>query len=106
MIIALFRGDVDLPTVRGTFAAMATLGGSMRRRSVLLQLACEAANFFEDNAWALEAIDKAIENGLIDLAWMQRCPLLEGVRAAPGFAEREGIVAERASRIALMYRSR
>src|SRR5262249_893830 len=57
-----------------------------RRRSFMGQLATEAAAYSGDLPVAFELVELAIAEGLFDLHWLDRCPLLGGMRADPKFA--------------------
>ena len=59
-----------------------------------------------DAAWALEDLDAALEDGLLDLLWLTRCPVLEVVRKAPGYASRERILRDRAAGLVRILRSK
>jgi len=63
----------------------ATLPANRRRRAFVGQLIAEAAAYWDDVPTALERIDVAIGEGLFDLHWLDRCPLLDNVRADPAF---------------------
>jgi len=49
---------------------------SARRRSFIYQLEGEARAFHGQSAAALTSIERSVDEGLFDLAWMERCPLL------------------------------
>jgi eukaryotic-like serine/threonine-protein kinase len=70
-----------------------------RRQATVAQLVSESAAVSGDVAAALELIDHAIDHGLYDLHWLERCPLLAPVRAAPGFARAHARVKRRAEAI-------
>jgi serine/threonine-protein kinase len=70
-----------------------------RRRSFVGQLIAEAAGFSGDVETALERIEFAINEGLFDLHWLDRCPLLDDVRAAPEFSALRARVKLRADAI-------
>jgi tetratricopeptide (TPR) repeat protein len=62
-----------------------TLPPNRRRRAFVDQLIAEAAAYWDDVPTALERIEAAIGEGLFDLHWLDRCPLLDNVRADPAF---------------------
>jgi serine/threonine-protein kinase len=66
----LVRLAYELPPVR-------------RRRAFVGQLVAEAAAYSNDVEAALAIIEYAITEGLFDLHWLDRCPLLDNVRADP-----------------------
>jgi eukaryotic-like serine/threonine-protein kinase len=47
----------------------------------------------------------AVDDGLMDIVWLERCPLLEHVRRAPGWASLHTRVAERAETVLEAIRS-
>ena len=49
---------------------------SARRRSFVYQIETEVRAFHHQHEGALTSIEKAVDEGLFDLAWMERCPLL------------------------------
>jgi len=68
-------------------------------RAVQAQYVCEilaAVGRLDD---ALEALRSAVDAGLNDLFWMERCPLLLGARAHPGWSNLYTVVAGRAATI-------
>ena len=60
------------------------------------QLASELAAFVGDRERALRALEDADAVGLIDLTWVDRCPLLESLHNEPRFQVVRGRVAARA----------
>jgi serine/threonine protein kinase/tetratricopeptide (TPR) repeat protein len=79
--------------------------GDPRRRAFLLQLEAEAAAFFGDYDRALAQVRGSAEVGLIDIAWMDLCPLLAPLRQDPQFSLIREPVARRAQEILEGYRS-
>ena len=55
-------------------------GGSHRSRALMLQLKTEFAGWFRDRDVGLGALDRLDGEGFVDLAWLDRCPLLEPFR--------------------------
>ena len=72
---------------------------SLRRRAFMAQLAAEAAAFAGDAPTCLAMIDHAVGCGLFDLHWLDRCPLLEGVRPSGAFVRARAQVKRRAEAI-------
>ena len=70
-----------------------------RRRAFVGQLVAEAAAYSGDVTASIAAIEYAIEYGLFDLHWLDKCPVLDDVRAAQGFAPIRGRVKARAEAI-------
>lgn len=62
-------------------------GTSCRRLALISQLRAEVAGFANDIDEAIAAIDRGLDFGLIDLLWLDRCPLLDGVRQDIRFSD-------------------
>jgi len=73
--------------------------GSARRRSYFAQLAAEAAARAGDLETCLMMLLRANAEGLFDLHWLDRCPLLDPVRKEPRYAVIRTDVATRAEAI-------
>ncbi len=72
--------------------------GRVRRRPVFFrQLKAEVLAAVGDDAGALAAIADATTLGLIDVVWLDHCPLFRGVRGARQFVDARAAVAQRAS---------
>ncbi len=68
------------------FAAFVGAGATRSRRSVFRsQIEAEVFAALGRNAEALAAVGRATEAGLIDLAWLDRCPLLAPLRETEAF---------------------
>jgi eukaryotic-like serine/threonine-protein kinase len=87
--------------VRATLAEAcgAKSSPSLRRVAFTTQLFAEAAAFAGDVPTALGEIERADAAGLIDLHWVDRCPLLERLHAEPRFVAARARVAQRAEDI-------
>lgn len=70
--------------------------GSARRRAMILQVATEAACASGMLGEALELLEGALRDGLFDLHWLDRCPLLDVARGEARFAAVRAVVHERA----------
>jgi TolB-like protein/tRNA A-37 threonylcarbamoyl transferase component Bud32 len=70
-----------------------------RRRTLFFQINTEVYAYVFEIDHALAALAEAIESGLIDLFWLDRCPVLDAVRKDGRFAPLRAEVAERADRI-------
>ncbi|AKT42786.1 protein kinase domain-containing protein [Chondromyces crocatus] len=77
-----------------------------RRRTFMHQLRAEVLGFLGDTEKGLQEIQSAVDSGLIDLLWMERCPLLEGARQDPRFGTMHAVVRRRADAIVEAYRER
>jgi eukaryotic-like serine/threonine-protein kinase len=72
---------------------------SKRSNAFLAQLVAEAAAISGDDDVAAEAIGHATIHGLFDKHWLDRCPVLAGVRARRDFEELRAPVARRADAV-------
>jgi eukaryotic-like serine/threonine-protein kinase len=70
-----------------------------RLRPLFSQMYAEILGFLGEDETVLVAIGHAVEAGLFDALWMQRCPLLESVRSDHRFAPLRARVDERAAAI-------
>ncbi len=78
--------------------SMGKVTGRVRRRPIFFrQLKAEALAYVGEAEEALGAIDEATALGLIDVVWMDHCPLFDSLRAHPRFAAARAQVAERAA---------
>jgi serine/threonine-protein kinase len=84
--------------VRGTLAEACgpQSSPSLRRVAFTTQLFTEAAAFAGDAATALGELERADSAGLIDLHWVDLCPLLAPLRSEPRFHAARARVAQRA----------
>ncbi len=74
-------------------------GATARTRAFFHQLLAEMLGYLEDTDAALQTVEGAVNEGLFDVVWMDMCPILDGVRTRPRFAELRATVAERADRV-------
>ncbi|HVY45774.1 MAG TPA: tetratricopeptide repeat protein, partial [Minicystis sp.] len=77
-----------------------------RSRVFFNQLEAEAHAYLGDDARALDPIERALDAGLIDFAWLERCPLFgDRLRAEPRFVAARERLRERVARIVAAYRA-
>ncbi len=76
-------------------AAVAQAAPMSRFRLLLLQLLTEMHAFVGEDALALAALERACDAGLYDLFWLERCPLLEPLRAGAAYARMLGEMRDR-----------
>ncbi len=74
-----------------------------RRRVLFGQIETEIAASVGDLSWAIDVLQRAVRDGLIDLSWLDACPVLATLRPDPAFAAARATVAERAQRIVEAY---
>jgi serine/threonine-protein kinase len=71
--------------------------GRVRRRPIFFrQMRAEACAYAGDRDAALTALEEAAALGLIDLVWLDRCPLFEALHPDARFAQVKTGVAARA----------
>ena len=71
-----------------------------RRASFNAQLRAEMFAYVGKEAETLESLRSADANGIIDIVWLDRCPLFDPLRTNPDFQTIQGRVALRARRVA------
>jgi serine/threonine-protein kinase len=78
---------------------------SARSRIFFSQLESEIHAYLGDRERVFAPLDKAVDTGLIDLAWLEGCPLFDdAIRADPRFQAALGRLRERVGRIREAYR--
>ncbi len=75
-----------------------------RPRRYFGQLGAEMAMVFGNREFAWRMIDEAVTHGLMDVTWLDRCPLLAGIRDEPRFAETRALVGARAKEVLAVWR--
>lgn len=100
-IDALARGEFRVAL--GAVAKHAGAAHSTRRAALLAQIEAELALLIGDDASAIAAIDRAIDVGLFDLAWLRCVPTFDAVRDVEPFASRLAAVHARAERVWRAY---
>ena len=97
LLAAIAAGAGALPPDADSFlAGMTNPGAEPRRRALGHQLRAELAGARGDTETVLLHLEAAADAGLMDLPWLDRCPLFEDLRAEPRFAtvrKRAGAVA-------------
>jgi serine/threonine-protein kinase len=88
-------GRLDGPEVAWLDATIAAKGGSVRQLPFLNQFKAELACYVGDLGPAWAALAAAVDAGLTDLVWLDRCPALAPLRAEPRFAALRARVDER-----------
>lgn len=74
----------SLPGGRERFRREAgTNDGGLRRRVFFYQIEAELAAATGNVEWALDALRRSVDAGLIDALWIERCPLFAGLRTDP-----------------------
>ena len=70
-----------------------------RRRCFVGQLACEAAAYSGNVDALVRLLTSTVDNGLFDLHWLDRCPMLASYLAEPRIRALRAIVAQRSEAI-------
>jgi hypothetical protein len=70
-----------------------------RRRTLFLQLHAEIYAYVFEIDQALDSIASAVQGGLLDVVWMDLCPVLEPVRKDARFVPLRAEVSARAERV-------
>jgi serine/threonine-protein kinase len=81
-----------------------SLEGNTRRIVLFHQIYAEIHAYAGDTARALDALRRAADGGLIDIFWVDRCPLFAPIRGDASFAASRAIVLHRAHEILDAYR--
>jgi serine/threonine-protein kinase len=79
--------------------------GGIRRQTLFFQLSAELTAYTGRHEDAVAAVTSAVELGLIDRLWLERCPLLDGVRADRRYPALHEDVRRRTDAILEAYRS-
>ena len=86
---------VDLENWRGLSTRFAAPGHPKRPQVFSFQLLAEVTVTLGSAELAVEVLEQAQRAGLIDVLWLDRCPLFATIREAPGFiAIRERVAAQ------------
>jgi serine/threonine-protein kinase len=104
--IAAREGRLD-PALVQTYLA-SSVGGvdrPARQQLIGLQLIVEIALVLDQDQLALDALATTIDNGLIDVVWLDHCPLFNTVARTDAFVALRERVAARAQRVHLAFRS-
>ena len=79
--------------------------GGLRRRTFFMQMEAETNAFLGHLEATFVSMKRCADAGLIDLGWMDHCPLLDVVRTDPRFPEVRAMVKRRADEILHAYRA-
>lgn len=73
--------------------------GSPRLKTLVLQIGCEIMTFREDHALAFDFLQRATDEALVDVSWIDRCPTLDPLRGDGRFIKARTQVVHRARSI-------
>ncbi|WP_407653780.1 protein kinase domain-containing protein [Archangium lipolyticum] len=85
--VGVVLGEVDVLSLVPEFEQMLSQASSPRFVSLLCQISTEMLCISGHPERALTYFQRAADTALIDLEWIERCPVLQPLRALPGFAE-------------------
>ena len=100
--IIAYRRMPDTPEKRELLGFDAA--GSLRRRMFFMQMEGEMLTYLDETEAALVSLKRCVDAGLIDLGWMEGCPLLSEIRKDPRFLPLLAMVKQRADEILDVYR--
>jgi serine/threonine-protein kinase len=80
--------------------------GNVRRRMFLTQVDAEILAYLsEDIEPVISRVAKIVDDGFMDIGWMDGCPLLDAIRSDARFPPLRAVVKRRAEEILEAYRS-
>lgn len=103
-LLQLITGENTADLDQFFFPNLASEESSPRSRTFIYQLKTEACMARGQPDAAVRALARAVDNGLFDWAWLDRCPLLTDLRRDLRFQALRKIVIERATRIQSVLR--
>jgi TolB-like protein len=96
-MLAMVQRGAPTPRMYEVLGVWGRVVGRARRRPTFMrQLAAEARAFAREDAACVAAMAEGDALGLLDLTWVDRCPLFDGMREGPAFVEVRGRIAARA----------
>jgi serine/threonine protein kinase len=93
------RTDLGETELREIMIGGLAMVDNPRLRSLIRQFGCEAAAWHGLDQLALEYLTAAADGVLVDLDWLEHCPLLDRLRDRDEYARARMIVADRADAI-------
>ncbi len=97
------NGDVIGSIRAATASIMGVAPPRSRSRRFFTQLMAELAAITGHEDVALQFVEEAVNDGLLDLAWLNRLPLLEPLRGNARFEELRQLVATRAQAVVVAW---
>jgi eukaryotic-like serine/threonine-protein kinase len=88
-----------MPRFEEVDPSFASAYASPRRRLYFAQLSAEICALAGDEEVSWSWVERAVSWELLDLAWLDACPLLEPLRTKPGWADLRAPVAARAAEV-------
>jgi serine/threonine-protein kinase len=96
VLIDVYSGK-PWPAARERLLTIAHMRWSNRRRRTwVAQVSAEAAGWVGDVDTAAAVVELGTTDGLFDLHWLERCPLLDGLRAHPRYPQLRAPIKRRA----------
>ena len=99
VMVGVYEGKEWAPLREQILAIAMDRPPNHRRRTFVEQIAAEACGWAGDVETCGRLVEVATGDGLFDLHWLDRCPLLEGLRGSAGFARLRAPIKARAEAI-------
>jgi serine/threonine-protein kinase len=103
LFLAVLRSRA-LTSEQRKFMHERVIGTPGRLRAFFNQRNAEIHAFVGETEASIADVDAAVRDGLIDLAWMDRCPTLASLRDHPGWTSLRAVVESRAAQILAVLR--
>jgi serine/threonine-protein kinase len=98
-------GKIDADEWRRALAHVSEEDAPSRQYLMRLQLFAELAFIAGENERGFEALERAYEEGFMDITWMDRCPIFQRLSEDPRFVAVRRKVVERAARVLAAFES-
>jgi len=99
------HGGIDRPAYEKLIKQPHNPDTPVRQLLIRMQVFCELALVFNERELALDALERAVELGLMDVAWIDGCPLIEKIVNHHRYPELRRRIAARAERVLAAFRS-
>jgi serine/threonine-protein kinase len=104
-VATLLRERKPTPDVRANFDAMRAVATAPRTKTLASQLQAEGAGYVGDRERCIGCILAAVDTGLFDFPWLERCAALACAKGAPELAEARATVETRAQAVLAALRA-
>ena len=99
------HGTFDDEAWRKSLASQQQPARPHRFQLVAMQRLSEMAMVMDQRNAALYTLTAVSQFGLIDIVWIDHCPLFTSLHGDPTFDAARGVIAERASRVLTAFRA-
>ncbi len=99
------RGTFDADAWRSSVALQQRLERPHRFQVVSLQRLAEMAMLMDQREAALDTLTAVCRLGLLDVVWLDHCPMLTSLHGDPTFDAARAVVVDRASRLLTAFRA-